>query len=132
MPTDHYQALGVTPDAGAGEIRAAYLRLMRANHPDHRPGDPVAASTARRANAAWDVLRDPTRRGAHDRALGHGAPRTRTGGGAAGAIWASPVSAPRSAYSRERADYRQAFSAACLRVGTAILVLGTAVLLALV
>lgn len=120
MPTDHYQALGVPPDAGPAQIRAAYLRLMRANHPDHRPGDPTAASTARRANVAWDVLGDPSRRGAYDRA--------RDGRHDAGKAVGS-VHTP--AYSRERADYRRAFSAACLRVGTAIVALGTAVLLAL-
>lgn len=121
MPAEHYRTLRVHPDASHAEVRAAYLRVMRANHPDRRPSDPEAAATARRANAAWAVLGAPERRAAYDRAHG----------GVTPARAARPVRAA-SAYSADRLDVRKAFSSACLRVGTAIVALGTAVLLALV
>lgn len=43
---DHYQVLGVSPQADRDEIRAAYLQLMRAHHPDHRPDSNAGRSTA--------------------------------------------------------------------------------------
>jgi curved DNA-binding protein CbpA len=67
MYADHYQALGITPEASDADVRAAYLRAIRASHPDHRPGDPAAEEAARRANAAWEVLRDSARRASYDR-----------------------------------------------------------------
>lgn len=123
MSAEHYRTLGVHPDASHAEVRAAYLRVMRANHPDHRPSDPVGASTARQANAAWAVLGAPSRRAAYDRAHGHSpaVARHRVRCGAVG---------PGSAYSTDRVDYRRAFSSACLRVGTLIVALGTLLLLA--
>jgi molecular chaperone DnaJ len=67
MQPDHYEVLGVPPDADGAALRGAYLTLMRANHPDRRPGDAAAAALARRANAAYDVLGNPVRRAAYDR-----------------------------------------------------------------
>lgn len=58
---DHYAALGVRPDADAAEIRRAWIRAARANHPDRR-GDVTAAQTERSdrrmraVNEAWRVL----------------------------------------------------------------------------
>lgn len=127
MPTDHYLALGVSPDARPAEIRAAYLTLMRAHHPDLRPGNPAAADTARRVNAAYHVLGDASRRARYD--------RLHTGQAAAARLRSDRVEALRAealarrAYSDEQHGYRQAFTRASLRVGVAILVLGAAVLL---
>jgi molecular chaperone DnaJ len=64
---DHHLALGITPAASNAEVRAAYLRVMRASHPDLRPGDRHAGELARAANAAWEVLGDETRRGVYER-----------------------------------------------------------------
>lgn len=127
MIPDHYQALGVQPQAGRDEIRAAYLRLMREHHPDHRPDDPVSAERARLANDAWHVLGSGTRRASYDRlrAAGSGrgvaAPRPRRPADALGEV----------AYSDERAEYRAAFSRACLRIGLVVCLLGVVLLLAL-
>ncbi len=59
---DHYETLGVSPDATKDEIRAAY----RAGIED--------ADSARRAqlNRAWNVLSDPVQRGRYDEALESG------------------------------------------------------------
>ena len=46
------EVLGLPPQATPGEIRAAYLRLMAAAHPDHGGSDWLAA----RINQARDVL----------------------------------------------------------------------------
>lgn len=40
---DHYLILGLTEAATLEEIRRAYRRLAREWHPDHHPGDPLAA-----------------------------------------------------------------------------------------
>lgn len=125
MPSDHHRALGVRPEAGPEEIRAAYLRLMRANHPDHRPGDPAAAEAARRANVAYGALR-----GASRHAPGNGAQRVHCAGQARAEALRASARATR-AYSEAQREYRAAFSRACLRVGLAVLAAGTAVLFAL-
>lgn len=58
---DHYAALGVRPDADAAEIRRAWIRAARANHPDQR-GDVNREQTERSdrrmraVNEAWRVL----------------------------------------------------------------------------
>jgi hypothetical protein len=87
---DQYAALGVSPDATAAEVRAAYLAAARTAHPDRHVGDPVAAAAAeermRELNAAWAELGDPVRRAAHDRRLGLG--------GTAGAVGGPYVARP--------------------------------------
>lgn len=129
MPTDPYLVLGVRPDARPPEIRAAYLRLMRDNHPDRRPGDPAAADTARRANAAYRVVGDATRRARYDQArTATTHPPVRSRPDRIELLRAAAHA--RQASADRRRDYRQAFRSACLRVGVAIVVLGTAVLLA--
>jgi hypothetical protein len=50
-----YQVLGLAPGAGEAEIRAAWVRLMRAAHPDNGGSDWLAA----RVNAARDTLLGP-------------------------------------------------------------------------
>jgi curved DNA-binding protein CbpA len=96
------------------------MRVMRANHPDRRPADAEAAERARRATAAWAVLRDADRRRAYDAARGAVRPR------AAVARRTSPA----NAYSPEGQQYRRAFQAACYKVGAAVFALGLVLLLA--
>lgn len=127
---DHYETLGVHPGAGAAEVRAAYLRVMRANHPDRRPADPAAAARARQANAAWHVLGDRARRSAYDRlrhARLYGVPDVSAPDHTA---LLRAEAASRRAYSEDRFDYRDALTRACLRGGVAVLVLGIAMLFA--
>ena len=66
---DLYQLLGVTPGASREEIALAWRRRARAEHPDSRPGDAAAPGRFRALAGAWQVLGDPARRAAYDRAL---------------------------------------------------------------
>lgn len=62
---DEMRALDVLEleaDADFESIRAAWRRLAKANHPDVKPDDPVAADRFRRVQAAWDVLRSAEER----------------------------------------------------------------------
>lgn len=64
---DPYKVLQVDPDAERDVIEAAYKRLARKHHPDvSREPDSVARMV--RINQAWEMLRDPVRRAAVDRA----------------------------------------------------------------
>jgi curved DNA-binding protein CbpA len=67
---DHYDVLGVPPEATEDEIRKAYRWLARKFHPDQNPDDPRAAVMTKRINAAYEVLGDFERRAAYDRAAG--------------------------------------------------------------
>jgi hypothetical protein len=51
------EVLELETDAEIEEIKAAWRRLAKANHPDVKPGDAAAAERFRKAQAAWDVLR---------------------------------------------------------------------------
>lgn len=62
---DHYQTLGVVPDAEPAVIRAAYRALVAIYHPD-RNGDSSAAERIRMINAAYEVLSDAKRKREYD------------------------------------------------------------------
>jgi curved DNA-binding protein CbpA len=64
-PTDPYKVLQVDSEAEDEVIQAAYRRLAQKYHPDVASG-PEAAARMAAINAAWEILRDPTRRAAHD------------------------------------------------------------------
>jgi hypothetical protein len=53
---DPMEVLGVSPDAGEEEIRAAYVRKVKEHPPDRSPEE------FERVRDAYDSLRDPRRR----------------------------------------------------------------------
>jgi len=61
MAGDPYAALGVTKTATEAELKAAYRKIAKADHPDLNP-DPKAAERFKAAAAAYDLLKDPEQR----------------------------------------------------------------------
>jgi molecular chaperone DnaJ len=84
---DFYKVLGVSKDASADDIKKAYRKLARANHPDAKPGDSAAEDRFKSISEAYSVLSDPDKRKEYDeqRALfgagGFRVPRPGQGGG---------------------------------------------------
>lgn len=50
-------ALGLESDASFEDVRAAWRRMAKENHPDVRPGDADAAARFQTVQAAYEVLR---------------------------------------------------------------------------
>ena len=66
---DFYAELGVKKDATADEIKKAYRKLARANHPDSNPGDPAKHDKFKAVAEAYDVVGDPKKREAEVREM---------------------------------------------------------------
>src|ERR671913_2120647 len=63
---DFYAVLGVKKDAEAAEIKKAYRKLARANHPDSNPGDDKKHETFKAVAEAYDVVGDEAKRAKYD------------------------------------------------------------------
>src|SRR4051812_21832882 len=63
---DFYKVLGVAKDASAAEIKKAYRKLARANHPDSKPGDKAAEERFKAIAEAYDVIGDEEKRAKYD------------------------------------------------------------------
>ena len=63
---DYYKALGVSKQATAQEIKSAFRKLARKNHPDLHPGDKAAEERFKVINEAHEVLSDPGKRKKYD------------------------------------------------------------------
>lgn len=69
MARDPYQELGVSRTAGADDIRKAFRKLAKANHPDTNPGNKAAEERFKRVSAAFDIVGDPEKRKKFDAGL---------------------------------------------------------------
>lgn len=81
---DFYAVLGVKKDASGEEIKKAYRKLARANHPDSNPGDTAKHEKFKAVAEAYDVVGDADKRPKYDemRSLyGSGAARGGFAGG---------------------------------------------------
>lgn len=63
---DFYAELGVAKDASPEDIKRAYRRLARENHPDTHAGDPQAEARFKAVGEAYQVLSDPDKRREYD------------------------------------------------------------------
>ncbi len=63
---DYYEVLGVSKDAGEGEIKKAYKSLALKYHPDRNPDDALAEEKFKEASEAYQVLVDPEKRRIYD------------------------------------------------------------------
>jgi molecular chaperone DnaJ len=63
---DFYKVLGVGKDASADDIKKAYRKLARANHPDSHPGDRAAEERFKQVAEAYDVVGDTEKRKKYD------------------------------------------------------------------
>jgi molecular chaperone DnaJ len=67
---DYYEILGIARNASAEEIKKSYRQLALKYHPDRNPGDSECEEKFKEASEAYEVLRDPEKRGLYDR-FGH-------------------------------------------------------------
>ena len=68
---NHYEVLGVAPDASVTDVRRRYLELARRYHPDFHEGQKRASAERQMQaiNAAWAVLGDESSRRRYDEQL---------------------------------------------------------------
>lgn len=59
MALNPYEILGVSPSASQDEIKRAYRKKARENHPDLNPNDANAAKRMNQINEAYDRLMNP-------------------------------------------------------------------------
>ena len=63
---DYYEVLGVQKNATDEELKKAYRKLAKQNHPDLHPGDKEAEARFKEINEAYEVLSDKEKRAKYD------------------------------------------------------------------
>jgi molecular chaperone DnaJ len=63
---DFYKTLGVSKDASQADIKKAYRKLARDNHPDSNPGNKAAEERFKEVSEAYAVLSSPDKRKEYD------------------------------------------------------------------
>jgi curved DNA-binding protein CbpA len=69
VPKNHYQVLGVEPEASVEEIERAFRVIARHIHPDLHGGDGAAVERMKELNVLRETLTDPVKRAAYDAEL---------------------------------------------------------------
>jgi molecular chaperone DnaJ len=67
---DYYEILGVDRSAAEDDIKKAYRKLALQYHPDRNPGNKEAEEKFKEATEAYEILKDPDKRGKYDQ-FGH-------------------------------------------------------------
>lgn len=63
---DYYRDLGVTESATPEELKKAYRKIAREDHPDKNPGDAAAEERFKKASEAYSILGDKEKRREYD------------------------------------------------------------------
>ena len=63
---DYYEVLGVQKGASEPDIKKAYRKLAKENHPDLNPGDKEAEARFKEINEAYEILSDSDKRARYD------------------------------------------------------------------
>ncbi|MDR2606016.1 MAG: DnaJ domain-containing protein, partial [Oscillospiraceae bacterium] len=63
---DYYEVLGLNKGAGDDDIKKAYRKLAKENHPDLNKDNPAAEARFKEVGEAYEVLSDKTKRGRYD------------------------------------------------------------------
>lgn len=66
MNKDLYAVLGVDENASEEELKKAYRKLAKKNHPDANPGDRKAEERFKEISEAYEILRDRQKRARYD------------------------------------------------------------------
>ena len=77
---DYYEVLGIEKGASEEEIKKAFRKKARENHPDLHPDDPSYVEKFQEINEANEVLSDPEKRARYDQ-YGHAGVDPNYGGG---------------------------------------------------
>ena len=106
MARDPYLELGVSRSATAVEVRKAFHKLAKANHPDTNPGNKPAEERFKRLSAAFDIVGDVEKRRKFDAGVIDADGRETAGGFGGGGPWAGQPGGSRGRGGGSRARRR--------------------------
>lgn len=90
MTENPYDILGVSRDATLDEVKKAYRKKARENHPDLNPNDPGAAERMNKVNEAYDRIVNPEKYAKSDARSGAYGPQGTGGASAWPGAYGSP------------------------------------------